>query len=161
MFDFIWFLYQIWFLFFLLLFFCTILLIIPFFNSNPQHLILFYIYIKFDHHTFNCFFFEPFLLIFSQFHPLAFYWLRVLLRDFFYSAFYKVILTSCPRSQIWKVGRSWLMFFYVLSCNWFFFSILSLNIEFLSRSHVYDFFTFIFKRLSQSHVWGHELGGLT
>jgi len=35
------------------------------------------------------------------------------------------------------------------------------NIEFLSRSRVHDFFTFLFKRLSQSHVWDHELHKLT
>jgi hypothetical protein len=42
-----------------------------------------------------------------------------------------------------------------------FFLILSFNIEFLSRSRVHDFFTFLFKRLSQSHVWGNELDKLT
>jgi len=35
------------------------------------------------------------------------------------------------------------------------------NIEFLSRSRVHDFFTFLFKRLSQSHVWDYELHKLT
>ena len=94
-----------------------------FFNSNHQHLVSFHFYIKFGHYAFN--FYMLFLnlfhwIFFSQFHPSAFYWLRILLHDFF--SFYRVILTLWPRSQIWKVSSSWLISFFMsfLAIDFFF-----------------------------------------
>jgi hypothetical protein len=42
---------------------------------------------------------------------LMFWWLKILLCNFFFFVFYKIILFSWPKSQVLKISPIWLRFF--------------------------------------------------
>jgi hypothetical protein len=113
-----------------------------FFNFITRHLI------SFCSLFFYCYFLDSFLIIFFQFHLSIVWQLGIWLCDFLSLLFYEVILTSWPKSWVWKISLGWLWFFFLM---YFFF-----NFNFQHWvGYVLDFmifFTFLFMRLSQSHI---------
>jgi hypothetical protein len=83
----------------------------------------------------------PRVYFFFQFHPLILGWLRIRLHNFFRFAFYEVTPASWLGSRVWSINLSWLMWFFhlIFNCFFFFLQFHSSTLSWL-RIEVYNLF---------------------